>query len=268
MKPHAITRPGKAAMRTLDFVKRNYHWFLAALAGILVLVWYMPAVYLSAMDSDNIQIPMLFHDVVELGHPARDWIWGGHSDIFPDIALVFLLEFILRNRLLSLQIASGIFLAAYVGVLTLLYKRNGGRNAGTFAAAALLFFVLLLRNFGLRGGGREFISISTFVVPMHTSISILSLACFALFQRAALEGGVRSLAGLAALCFITTLSNDLFLIIFTAPVIATLIVARFFYPGRIRRAACLAASITGACAAGHFLAKRLSPFQIDAGAYT
>ncbi len=132
--------PEPAANRPLDFVRRNWHWFFAAVAACLVFTRYVPAVYLSAMDSDNIQIPLLFHDVVELGHPARDWVWGGHSDLFPDIALVFLLEFIVRDGLAALQAASGIFLAAYIAVLAALYRQNGGARRGVLHGCAAALF--------------------------------------------------------------------------------------------------------------------------------
>lgn len=234
---------------------------------LLVLWRYMPAVYLSALDSDNIQIPLLFHDVVELGHKARDWVWGGHSDVFPDITLVFLLESILRKGMLSLQLASGIFLAAYTGVATFLYRQSGGRNAAVFGAAVLLFFVLLLVNFELHDG-MEFISISSFVVPMHTSVAIMALACFAICQRAAVYGAGKSLWALPALCFATALSNDLFLVIFMGPMLAALVVARVFYPARLRVFPLLIAIVFIPCAAGHFLARPLSPFQIDPGPFT
>lgn len=254
-------------MSPADFMKRHYHCLFAAIAAILVLARYIPAVYLSALDSDNTQIPLLFHDVVELGHRAHDWVWGGHSDIFPDVTLVFLFEFILRKGLLSLQLTSGIFLAAYTCVLAFLYRRNGGRNPAVFGASVLLFFVLLLVNFGLHDG-MEFISISSFVVPMHTSIAILALVCFAICQHVAVNGPGKALWALPVLCFITTLSNDLFLVIFMGPMLAALVVTWVFYPDRLRLLPLLLAAVLIPCVAGHFLARPLSPFQIDPGPFT
>ena len=259
--------PEQAASRPLDFLRRNWHWLFAAAAACLVLVRHVPAVYLSAINSDNTQIPLLFRDVVVEGHRSRDWMWGGHSDLFPDIALVFALEIILRDGLAALQAASGVFLAAYIAVLVALYRQNGGRSAGAYAAALLVFFVLLMVNFGIHDG-MAFISASSFVVPMHTSIAIVALACFALCQRAALSGCARSPWLLAALCFTTALSNDLFLIIFTAPALAALVVMRVLYRERLRMFCKPAGIIFASSSAGHFLARRLSPFAIDPGSYT
>ncbi len=114
----------------------------------------------------------------------------------------------------------------------------------------------------------EFISASSFVVPMHTSIAIAALACFALCQRAALDGSARSLRVLAGLCFITALSNDLFVIIFTIPALAALVVMRALYRERLRMFCKLAGVILASSAAGHLLARHLSPFEIDPGTYT
>ena len=262
-----ISRTDPPAKRLFDFARRYYHWLFAAGAALLVLTRFVPAVYLSAINSDNTQIPLLFRDVVEQGHAARDWVWGGHSDVFPDVALVFLLEFILRDGLLCLQVASGGTLAAYVAVLVALYRQNGGPNAETFGAMLLLFFVLLMINFGVHDG-MEFISISSMVLSQHTSIAITALGCFALCQRAVLKNSGGALWWVAALCFAASLSDDLFLVIFTAPVLATLVIARFLYPDKLRLFPPMAAGILIPSAAGHLLASRLSPFQIDPGPYT
>lgn len=259
--------PEPRSKSPFDFARRNYHWFFAAFAAFLVLAHYVPAVYFSALTADHVQLPLLFHDVVEQGHAARDWMWGGHSDIFPDVPLAFVLQWILRNGVLSLQVAYDILLVAFIWVLIVLYRQNGGRNAVTFAAMLLLFFVLLLINFGLHDE-MAFTSVSTLALTQHTSIAIVALGCFALCQRAAQEGGGKLLCWLAALCFITSLSDDIFQVLFTVPVLAALVVTRLSYPDRLRMFAPLVASILIPSAAGHLLASRLSPFEIDTATYT
>ena len=249
------------------FIKRNYHWFFAAIAALLVLVRFVPATCLSEMTADQVPVPLLFHDVVEEGHPAHDWIWGGHSDIFPDVSLVFLVDWFLRNGLLTLQAASGVILAAFLAVLILLYRQNGGRNAGTFAAMLLLFFVLLLINFGLHDDMR-FTFVNTAGLAQHTSVAIIALGCFALCQRTMQEGSVKSLCWLAALCFATSLSDDIFQVLFTAPILAALVVTWLLYRAGLRLFVPLVATILITCAAGHLLAPRLSPFEIDPAPYT
>lgn len=259
--------PGTPLKRAAEFARLNYHWVFAALAALLVLAHFVPAVYFSAFTADHIQIPLLFEDVVERGHPARDWMWGGHSDIFPDVPLVFLLESVLRNGLLSLQIASGVLLAAYIAALVVLYRQSGGRNAETFGAMLLVFFVLLLIDFGLRES-LWFTCISTLALTMHTSIGIIALVCLALSQRVAGEGRLKALLWLAGLCFVTSLADDIFLVLYALPALATLVVLRVLYADRQRLFVPHFAAILAASAAGHLLATRLSPFEIDTATYT
>jgi hypothetical protein len=103
---------------------------------------------------------------------------------------------------------------------------------------------------------------------MHTSIGIVALACLALAQSVAANGRLAPLCWLAILCFATSLSDDIFLVLFTFPALAMLLVARLLYAGHFRRFGLLFTSILVASVTGHFLAPVLSPFEIDPGTYT
>jgi hypothetical protein len=52
--------PAPLARRAVDFAGRNYHWFFAGIAVLLVLVRYMPAACLSAINADGVQVPLLY----------------------------------------------------------------------------------------------------------------------------------------------------------------------------------------------------------------
>ena len=262
MPPAATDHPPK---RRLSFATTHLHWLLLGVAVLLVLTQFIPQVYRAAMTADNIQLGIFFHDIVEQGHHVRDWTWGGHSDLFTDVALVFLVDSIVRNGLLALYIASGIVMLACITALLALYRSNGGRNIETFAAALLLLFVLLLVNFNLRPGAgfRNFL-----VIPMHAGIMIYALACLALFQRAVFKGGKTSLCLLAIFSFLASNSDPLFLVIFPVPLAAAAIVTSFLYPGRLRGMLPPAAIALLFCALGHLLTHALFPATVDAAPYT
>jgi len=235
------------------------------MAVAMALVYYIPAFFLRDISSDTLAAPLMFHDVVELGNPLRDWEWGGHSDIFPDLSLVFLVDFFLRASLPTLQTVSCILFMAFILVLALVYRQAGGRRAGIFGVALLSFFLLLFSNFGIRRG-LDFYSFLN--VAFHTGTVIGALGCLALCMRTATAGGTGSLAWLGALCFLTGVSDALFVVVFPVPMLATLGVARLFYPGRLRSFFPIVATIAVSSAAAYFLAARFSPALIEPGVFT
>jgi len=250
---------------TFAFLKRNLHWFFAAAAIAVIMTRLIPAFYLHALNSDNIQIPLLFQDVFVIGNRLHDWNWGGHSDLFPDVMLVFSVMGITGDGLLAILVASSLLFAASLVPILILYRQNGGRNTGSFLALVLLFYVCLLNNFGIRGGMHF---TEAFTLCTHTGTQIMALVCFVLLQRIGLGGLGHCRWVLFVFCFLTTASDIMFPVIFTIPALITLSVARLLYPRRIRSFIPLVQNILCSTILGVLLAKHIFPVDIVPGTYT
>lgn len=252
--------------RLVCFVKANGHWVLLAIAALLVLCRMVPACYLTYVSSDNIQIPLFFDDTVSRGHSIRNWVWGGHSDLFPELLLSLLAWLATGGHgLLSLQVTSVILFVVFIGALLSLHRLCGGRNSGVCAGAMLLFFTLLIINFhSTRGFGFK----SFFVIPLHTGINAMALICFALFLLAVRDGGAKILWWLAGLSFLSSASDSLFLVVFPAPLVVAVFAAALVHRAWARRAVVPLAWALAACAAGHWAAGPIFPIGVNAGDYT
>lgn len=259
MQEAATSRRGK---RFVDLLKTRWHWLFIALALALVLVRYMPADYLAVFCSDNVQGCMLYRDVIDQGHSAYGWIFGGHSDLFPDVTLVFLLRFLLRNELLALQVLGSILFAAWVAICLVLYRQLRGRRIEILAVFLALFFLGCCRNFGVNHG---FGFHDSFVMGIHCGTEIMSLLCLALCLHSAIKGRGRSFWWLAAACFITAASDPFFMVLFPIPFLAALFPAWLAYPGKIRSLLPLAANIAFFSAFGLVMGPRISPPEIIGG---
>ncbi|HWB60558.1 MAG TPA: hypothetical protein VG733_13780 [Chthoniobacteraceae bacterium] len=253
-----MNRPG-------SILARYYPWAFAVLAAVLVAVRYLPAVCLSTLTADCTQIPLMYHDVIQLGHPSRDWGWGGHSDLFPDVLTGLLLNFIFRDGIAAIKASFGVVLTAYIIVALLLHRKCGARNTALFGALLLVFFVLSLVNFG---SSNTFLFENSLAFTYHTGTNIVALACLGLSLHAATRGFGKVFLLLPVLCFASAISDDLFQVTFPAPMLATLLFLRILYPETRRMFLPLVAAIVIPCLAGHFLGPRISPFQIDAAPYT
>jgi len=253
-----------------DFFRRHLAWIALGVAGALALARMVPAVYLAYFSSDCIQMPVFYRDVLVNGNPAGGWIWGGHSDLFPEVALTFLAWTVTHaNGMFILYFAAGVIMAGYVAVLVALYRQAGGRGATSYAAVAVLLFTVLLL-FSDRNGALLFALMV--VVPMHTGINVMALVCLALSLRV-LRAGMREKGGagfwtLGAACFLSAASNPLYIVTFFLPFIAALAVAWALYRGRLRDVLPLAGNILLCTAAGHFLEHRLFPARVDAAQFT
>ncbi|HWB61751.1 MAG TPA: hypothetical protein VG733_19870, partial [Chthoniobacteraceae bacterium] len=250
--------------RLFHLFKEHWHWLFIAVAGVLLLARYMPAVYLATFCSDNIQACLLYRDVIEQGHPARGWIFGAHSDLFPDVTIIFLLESLLHNAVLVLQILTSILFAAWIAITLVIYRQLGGRHMETLAGLLGLFFIGCCRNFGIHHG----INFGdSFMMGNHCGTEIMTLVCFALCLHAAMQGRGKSFWWLGAVCFITAASDALYLVIFPIPVLAALLFAKLAYPAKIRSLLPLAANIIAFSAFGFVMGPRIFPAGI-VGGYT
>lgn len=235
------------------------------MAFALALVHFVPAFALHEVTSDTLPAPLMFEDVADHGHPLHDWEWGAHSDVFPDHITAFLVDFFVRGRMATLQTVSALLLVFFLVAAVLAYRAGGGRRAGVFAMALLLFSLLLLSNFGLRKGVNFYNFLS---VSLHTGTAIGALGCLALCLTAITTNRAAPLAWLGVLCFLTGFSDDLFIAIFPAPMLATLGVAALLYRDKTRMLLRAAAVILITSCVAHFLSIRLSPFVIEPTAST
>ena len=259
MQGATTVAPGK---RLSHLFKEHWHRLFIAVAAVLLLVRYMPAVYFATFCSDNIHACLLYRDVIEQGHSAHGWIFGGHSDLFPDVTIIFLLEFLTHNALLTLQILTSILFAAWIAVCLVLYRQLRGRNIEILAALLALFFIACCRNFGFKHG----INFGdSFMMGNHCGTEIMALVCFALCLHSALAGRGRAFWWLACACFISAASDALFMVIFPIPVLAALVISKFAYPAKIRSLPSIAANIIFFSASGLVIGPHISPTVITGG---
>ena len=251
------------------FFRRHVAWIALGIAAGLALGRLVPAVYLSNFSADCIHFPMFYRDVMVQGNPAGGWIWGGHSDLFPEVVVTFLARAVVHcDGMFSLFVAAGVNMAAYVAGLVALYRLAGGRGATSYAAAVMLFFTVLLLCFDSSSA----LNFQHMVVmSMHTGINVMALVCLGLSLHVLRAGQRRhktAFLALAAACFLSGATDPLFLVTFPLPFIATLAVAWALYGGRLRGVPALAGNILLCTAAGHFLAHRIFPARVDAAPYT
>ncbi|HWB61753.1 MAG TPA: hypothetical protein VG733_19880 [Chthoniobacteraceae bacterium] len=248
--------------RAFSFLKAHWPWLFVIAAIAVAAVRYMPAVFLAGITSDSLQAVLFFHDVFEQGHSAHGWVFGGHSDLVPDVSLVFLLQFFLRNGILVLQIVGAFFFIGWIVSITVIHRQCGGRNGAVFMGLLTLYLMAATRGFFKpHGVGFE----NLFSVGYHGGTEMMAFVCAALLLRVVGTGGRNAFWWLAALCFLTTASDALFVVIFPIPMLAALFVARLRRPSQVRFRP-LAGNLVFSTAAGLLAGRRIFPGIV--GGYT
>lgn len=240
-------------------------WVFAGVAIAVVAVRLVPAAYLAIICSDNVQFPLLYHDVVEQGHNPHDWRWGGHSDLFPDVLLSFFFNRLAGDGLAAVEGASAVMFLLLIAVALFLYRQQGGRRLACFTAVTTLFVAWMLDDFGIRHG---LWFVNTFTLGTHTSAQVLAMAAFGLMLDSALNGRRPGFWVLAIICFLSSASDLSFVVLFTVPALFTLGILRGVKAGSVRGFLPLLCNIVVASAAGGLLGAGIFPAEIVAGLYT
>lgn len=168
-------------------------------------------------------LAVFYHDVVEQHHPFSDWGWGGCSDLFPDVTMVFLLNFLFRDGWLAMEFLSIFYFVSWLAAsawLAIVLKRP---NRLALFSILFLFWVAQICNFSLPFDWGLHLLNPFFASMYHSGTGLLSLVCLTLLL--AQISGSRSTAGfgwLFVLAFIGGTSDILFLIDFIGPSLLTL----------------------------------------------
>jgi hypothetical protein len=219
----------------------------------------MPALNVSMMDTETVEVPLFYHDVVTLHHPASDWRWGGSSGLFPDIILIFLLCFLSQNDWFALQGTTVFFfLGLLVGSVGLVFAL---RRPHPLALVSILFLLVvgeacdfsLIRDFGPN------IQDPLFQPAYHSGTALLFLAGVAVLSAQIRGGGRPGFHGLLFIVFMAGVSDFLFLVVFVLPAVASLGVLAGAFPAYWKRCAWLGLGVGLAGVAAFFLAPYCFP---------
>jgi hypothetical protein len=248
-------------MIILAGLKKYWHWVFLGGGLLSFAIHYMPAVYLNGLNSDML-IPVVFYqDIVQQGHPCQGWVWGGASFLFPDLFLVWTLNFLSGDGLLAAQVATTLFALGWIVILSLAYRASNGRHSEVFTALAVLLALGVASHDGINLG----LSMNIFLPVCHGGGMLMTMGCFAVAQYLWLRGYSRLFWLLGLLAALGAASDALFILTFTAPAIGALALATLWYPARVRLALMLAGNILLCSALGFLLLSHLFPVTLSSG---
>lgn len=250
-----------------SFLSRQWPWLLLGLAALLFALRFIPALCLSLIDTETVQLPLFYHDVVTLHHSVSDWKWGGSSDFFPDVILVFLLCYLSQNDWFALQGTMVCFflgwLVACVGLVFAL------RRPHPLALVSILFLLMVGEacDFSFPRDMGADIQDPLFQPIYHSGTALLSLAGIVLLSAQLLGGGRAGFYGLLFIVFMAGISDFLFLVVFVVPVVASLGVLAAAFPGNWERYVRLALWVGLFGVAAYFLAPFCIPVPLQTDNY-
>ncbi|MGB8356768.1 MAG: hypothetical protein WCD79_22920 [Chthoniobacteraceae bacterium] len=242
-------------------IKTCWPWILLILATLFFAFRYLPAACESIVTSDVLTLVIFYRDIVVQGHSAHGWVWGGASFEFPDMAVVWALNFLLGDGITAMATGAGLFFVLWVAGVVWVYKAAGGRQPGVFASLTLLFAVILAHSHGILGND----GLVTFMPVFHAGAVIMSLACLAITLKIR-QQGYRPIFWLMSLLLILGASSDpVFLVVCTAPVLCALAVAALVSKQIRRIDLLLVCNIALSSVAGILLRPVLFPAHISSG---
>lgn len=247
---------------------RCWPWFLLALAALVFTANYVPSYFRSAADTETTMLAVFYHDVVEQHHPFSDWGWGGCSDIFPDVSVVFLLNFLFRDGWLAMEFLSVFYFISWLAAsayLAIVLKRP---NKLALFSILLLFWVAQICNFSLEFDWGLHLLDPLFASMYHSGSGLLTLVCLTLLL--AQVSGSRSAAGfgwLFVLAFLGGASDILFLIDFIGPSLLTLGLLALAFRQDWKKYLGLGLNLALAGVTSYFLGPYCFPVKLETGQY-
>ena len=230
-----------------------------AAAILMVLGLYLPAFTLQVLNADSLGPIVYLRDVLELGRPAAGFLWGGKSDLFPDVLVLFASYFVSGNGLQALQAVTSFIFAGFLASAVVLYRQSGGARPLSFAGLSLVVLLGMTRHFGLPGGSLA----HTFFAGMHGGSAVMTFLCLALLQQCVVKGraGSRPLL-LGLLCFLGGASDPLFLAGFIAPAGVTMVALSLRDPRRFEWAPETLFAIVASGILGFRATRAVAPVQL------
>jgi len=242
-------------------LKTCWPWILLVLATLFFAFHYLPAACMSMVNSDFLSLVAFYRDIVEQGHSAHGWVWGGASFEFPDMAVVWALNFLLGDGITAMANGAGLFFALWVAGVVMVYKAAGGRQPGVFASITILFAVILAHSSGIMGS----YGMVTFMPVFHAGAVIMSLACLAITLKIRQQGYCGIFWLMSLLLILGSSSDPVFLVVFTAPLPCALAVAAVASKQIRRTDLLLVFNIALSSVAGILLRPLLFPPHISTG---
>ncbi len=177
-------------------------------------------------SGDTLYLAAIYNDIFRDGFPLSGWKLGLQNAFFPDGAIYFLMRPFTADpgfpyRLLVIVVAAILVIAAaFIGVAVVRRNREVGPEfLWTTAAGGICLF--LAASFE---SGKSLLFL--FVPAAHGGTSVMAAAALALLLfrlRSPGRRGTGLLTALAAICFLTSFADRLFLVLFSLPAAVLLI---------------------------------------------
>ena len=208
-------------------------------------------------------LAVFYHDTVVDHHPFADWGWGGCSDLFPDVSVLFLFNTLVKDGWTALVLLSIFYFIGWFAAscgLGVALKR--GNRLGLFSLL-LLFWVAQICNYALPFDNGLHLLNPLFASMYHSGTGLLCLTCVALLC-AQITGRERIAisAWLFVLAFLGGASDILFLIDFTVPALLSLGVQAVAFRAERNKCLRLGPNVALAGVASYFLAPYCFPVRL------
>ncbi len=197
--------------------------FLLLLASLLLAVCFFCRLELidlgNFFNSDSLYLPALYKDLFVDKTGLQGWHLNPAPNFFPDMLAYFVLMFLLGHQFIVVSFVFALlqyFLILYL-LVRLFKKIAPGRSKNFYAVIYLLQLLWLLEVHFF--SGNFIFAYFLFSNAYHTGSFVITLCCFLvvldLFKK---QAGLKPY-GLFVLVFLGTLSDQLFIIMFVAPLV-------------------------------------------------
>ena len=211
-------------------MNRNKQWAILIYALSFILNLLLVIALFSSLTPDDIKIyfnsdtlylPSLYRDLFIDHNNLRGWHLNSSPNFFPDMTVYFILMFISQNFIFSSFFFS---IIQYMGILLLipfLFRILIPQVCRIFIALSVLLMSLFL---SVTLMSKDFVF--TFYIlsnAYHTSAFIMGMICIIITLNYLKEPTTKRLLLLFFLCFLSILSDRLFIVVYAIPVITIMI---------------------------------------------
>ncbi len=190
-------------------------------------VRHLESIY-SFFNSDSLEIPYLYKDLFIKHGSFKDWNFSSVNYFFPDALIFFVMAFLVKNLNFAILLWNIILLfLSYVFIVAIGCLIGGKENKNLFRFSALIFLFLapyIGQEIFLPLGSSHYGStVVIHLINLYLILRLLNQSKFIYYL----------LLGLS--CFLTNLSDLLFIVTFIGPVLMSLLVIAWFVdkPNRI-----------------------------------